>query len=48
MKVENIKEIGKRMGQQKGKTYNYYKNAGKDSGIIYKLLLKLANKNNKA
>lgn len=36
VKIETIKEIGKRMGQQKGKTYNFYnyKKGSKDGALL--------------
>lgn len=46
MKTETIKEIGKRMGQQKGKTNSYYssKKDGKQGGLLKKLIFNLEKK----
>lgn len=46
MKVETIKEIGKRMGNQKGKTHNFYnyKKGNPKEGLVQKLILGLIKK----
>lgn len=45
MKTETIKEIGKRMGQQKGKTYSFYtKKVSSGGGLLSKLFGRSKNK----
>ena len=46
MKTETIKEIGKRMGEQKGKTFNYYnyKKGSTEGALLSKLFNLFAKK----
>ncbi|MBR0598305.1 hypothetical protein [Sinanaerobacter chloroacetimidivorans] len=44
MKTETIKEIGKRMGKQRGKSHNFYHDSKGSSGILKKFLSGLSKK----